>query len=215
MTRMNRWHDRGFTPPHGAGFTLTEILVAASLAVVVILAIGQVDVSRVRLSEELRRRANTRGEAALAQADMARSLQSADRIYVVSPTSVQFRRFIGGNPTAPGVLDDDANYQWAQYTLVDVDPVDGTMDTIRRYQGSSCGIVERFLVSSLNIAYVDVGTPSPPGGEPPDQDNNVLQFTIDGRYTTEVTIRNGAYTNLPTGLAPNDSGNFSRPSPPC
>jgi hypothetical protein len=184
------------------GMTLIELMTATVLSVLVILAIGQVDVSRVRLSDEVRRRATAQSEAALALAHMAKSLQQADRIQWINPSDIQFRRFIG-DPTAPGALDNAANYRWAQYQLVDINPVDGTMDTIRFYDDTAggCGVDDSFGASGLTIQYRDEAV-APPGGEPPVQDNNVLQMTIEGRYTTEVTIRGGAYTDLMTGLAP-------------
>ncbi len=185
---------------HARGFTLIELFTAMALSMIVVLAIGQIDVSRVRLSQEIRRRAPA--EAAFALAYMARSLQQADRIVLLSLTSVQFRQFTG-DPTAAGALDIPANYTWGQYRLVGLDIVS---------YSASCAVNEAFTaLNSLDIQYADEA-PAPPGGDPPVQDNNVLQIIVDGRYTTELTIRAGAYTNLMTGLAP---PGVSDPPAPC
>ena len=190
---------------------MIEILTASVITVIVLLAIGQVDVSRVRLAQEVRREAPAQG--ALALAYMVKSLQQADRVELLSPTSIQFRQFIGADPAAPGALEDATLYHWGQYKLVDIDPADdGTMDTIALYI-SGCGtnnINERFTAQTLSIAYQDVAGAPPGGVEPPvqdHQDNNVLQISIDGRFITEVTLRGGAYTNVMTGLAPPDVSN--------
>ena len=185
------------------GMTLIEILTATTIALIVILAIGQVDVSRVRLSEESRQRSGVGLNAAFAIAHMGRLLQEADLVNLLGPTSLQFRRFTG-DPTAAGALDTPANYQWAQYQLADVNPADGTMDTIQFNDNTSagCGAAEdSFDATSLLMQYRDeAGTP--PGGEPlGGLDNNLLLITVNGDFTTEVVIRNGAYTNVATGLS--------------
>ena len=169
-----------------SGFALIEMLTATALALVVILAIGQVDVTRVRLSEEVRRRGSL--EPALALAHMAKYLQQADRIQLNSATDVQFRIPLGTTFDVPG------NYQWYQYKLV------GT--TLRFCSGAA--VDAQFQLSGaapLAIQYRDEA-PAPPGGEPPVQDNNVLEVLINNQYRDEVTIRAGAYTNAPNGLAP-------------
>ena len=185
------------------GITLVEIMVAATLMFLVILAIGQVDVSRVRLSEEARKRGGSETDAAMALAHMGRFLQEADRVNLIGPTSLQFRRFIG-NPSVAGALDNVANYRWAQYTLADVNPADGTMDTIQFNDDAAagCGAAEDgFQATSLLLQYQDEAG-APPGGEPfGGDDNNLLLITVNGRFNTEVVIRGGAYTNVATGLS--------------
>lgn len=190
------------------GLTLIEILIAATIAFIVMLAIGQIDVSRVRLGEEARRRANAGMDATLAIAHMGRLLQEADRVNLVGPDSIQFRRFTG-DPTAAGALDNPANYHWAQYKLVDLNPtpiVDGIMDTIQFNDDTGvvgCGSPEdAFGAGSLLFQYQDEATTPPPGGEPlGGDDNNLLLITTSGGLTTEVVLRSGAYTNLTTGLS--------------
>ena len=197
------------------GFTLTELLIGAALGFMMILALGQVDVSRVRLAEEGRRRAGNDTEAALALAQMGRLLNDADRVQLLGPTNMQFRRFIA-DPSVPGALDNAANYRWAQYKLVDVVAPAG-MDTIQFFDdtNSGCGVDEIFTATDLVIQYRnEAGTP--PGGEPavapPGSDNNVLQILISGRFSTDVTIRAGAYTGVMTGLV---SPGVSNPPAPC
>jgi hypothetical protein len=173
------------------GFGLIEMITATALALIVILAIGQVDVTRVRLSEEVRKRGAL--EPALALAHMANHLKQADRINLVSPTNVQFRVPLGTN------FDVADNYQWHQYKL------DGT--TLQFCTGDS--VDAQFSgITALDIHYEDVEPLAPPGGDPFDpapEDNNVLEFVINDindQYRSEVTIRAGAYTNFMMGLAP-------------
>ena len=176
---------------NSSGFTLIELLTATLLSVIVILAIGQVDVSRVRLSQEIRRRGP--GDQAFAMAYIAKSLQNADRINLVSQTSVQFREFTG-DPAAAGAFDDPANYSWRQYRLA------GSQIIL---SDSACTPLQSFSgITSLLIQYEPSGAPPPSGYTQLFSDNNVLLFTIDGQYTSEITIRAGAFTDTMTGLAP-------------
>ena len=166
------------------------MITATALSLIVILAIGQVDVTRVRLSEEVRKRGSL--EPALALAHMSRYLQQADRINLIGPTNVQFRRFTE-DATVTGALDNPANYVWSQYKLA------GT--TLQFCNGSS--VDTQFSgITTLTIQYVDEEPLPPPGGDPANQDNNVLEFVINNQFRDEVTIRAGAYSNVMTGLAP-------------
>lgn len=191
------------------GMTLIEILTATVvLSVVVILAIGQVDVTRVRLSEEVRRSGTGQAEAALALAHIVRSIQEADRVQLLSSISIQLRRFMG-DPAAPGALDNGANYLWVQYRF------DAALGAILFFDDTAAGCVEstRFSVSSLDMKFIDP-SPAPPGGEPfaSGDDNNVLDVKVDGRYSGRGTMRSGAYTKVLTGLAP---AGVSDPPPSC
>lgn len=176
---------------HAGGFTLMEVLVAMALSAVVVLAIGQVDVSRVRLSGEVRRQAQS--EAVLALSHIAQRLRPADRVNLISPSSIQIRQFIG-DPTVGGAMDNPANYRWDQYTLV------GGEILLYEDTVNGCGIDERFIATSLAVQFIDQAQ-APPGGELAPPDNNLLVVTVDGRFTSQVTIRASAYSNVPNGSA--------------
>lgn len=106
-------------------------------------------------------------------------------------------------------FDTASNYRWKQYRY------NSSLKQIRFYDPASpCTVAFRFFdISSLSVTYKDE-SPLPPGGDPPVQDNNVLELTListsGATLTGEVTIRAGAYTNLGataagdsgTGLAP-------------
>ena len=196
------------------GLSLIELMIAIGIGFVVLLAIGQIDVSRVRLSEAVRRRNTDDMQAAMAAAQMSKLLREADRIALNSPTSVQFRRFVG-DPTAPGAMDNTANYRWAQFKLVDRSAPVG-MDTIEFYDDTgagNCGVDDQYAATALDIHYRDEVTQPPPGGEPlGGPDNNVLEILINDRFPADVTIRAGAYTNHMGGLLPVGSAG---PAGPC
>jgi len=189
------------------GITLFELLIASALGLVVILAIGQVDVTRIFLTKEMSGSLGVQAEASLAVAYLARSLQQADRVNLISPSNVQLRYVVC--PTTPpdsACFDNAANYRWAQYRH------DSATKEIRYVDpASSCTVASRFRdVDSLSIRYRDEAPP-PPGGDPPVQDNNILELVVSTTdpqsgnpltYTSEAVIRAGAYTNLMTGLAP-------------
>jgi len=205
------------------GFTLMELAAASTIALVVLLAIGQVDVTRVYLTQDIRQKTSEQSEASLAMAHMTRALQKADRIRLISPDSIQFRV-----PRGPLGLDLDqaASYRWAQYRLA------GSQiqffDNIGAAPAApACGADFTFNgISGLTFAYADESM-APPGNTEPlapsTADNNMLLVTISWdadpgpgvdikSYTGEVMIRGGAYTDLMTGLAP---ANISNPNAGC
>ncbi len=193
------------------GMLLTELLVASAVGFVVLLAVSQVDVTRVYFMQELGRGARAESEAALALAHITRALQRADRVALLA-TGIQFRTPQGG---AGADLDLPASYRWAQYKLV------GSQihffDNIGAFgAGPACGVDFLFdQISGLTFAHADEAMP-PPGGDPfapALEDNNVLLITVSWdadpgpgvdtkSYTGEVTMRSGAYTGVTTGLAP-------------
>ena len=193
------------------GMTLIELMTATVVAVVVMVAIGQVDVSRVRLSEEIRSSAAGAGESALAMAHLSRLVQETDRMVILNslPGDVQLRRFTG-NPGVPGALDNPANYQWAQYRF------DAAQGAILLFDDTAGGCVEseRFEVPGFSISFIN-SAPPPPGGDPfapQTQDNNLVEVGVTPPYSNGVQMRSGAYTNVLTGLAP---PGVSDPPPPC
>ncbi len=202
------------------GFTLIELIIASGIAVVVILTVGQIDVTRTRLVEQVIRPQTTfMTDTALAGQHLIKYLMQADRVNLISAGNIQLRIPVNRN-----ALDANAGYRWAQYRLIDTNG-DGLPDEIHFYDDTvaGCGVDAKFggagsgnfvYTSGLVITYKDE-TITPPGGEPPQQDNNVLEVSVSRTWTDlttsqsttvnstgEVTIRAGAYTDLATGLAP-------------
>jgi len=193
------------------GLTLMELVVASVLAVVVVLGIGSIDVARVRMQEEIRQTSDAaspgRMEAALTMITIRRGFENADRINLIGPSNLQIRVPLGTTFDAAG------DYRWDQYKLVG--------NELRLYSGG-CGSpkVLASQITNLSVAYQDVAA-APPGGEPPNQDNNVLSYSLawsDGVRTQVfpgwVTIRSGAYTNIATGLD-GSGGDVSPPPGGC
>jgi hypothetical protein len=208
------------------GVTLLELLVASIVGLVIILAIGQLDVTRILLSQHVRTVVPMQLEAGLAVNHMTRQLMRADVVSLLGADNIYLRiPECPTEPPPPECFDNAATYRWRQYRLAD--PGEDTLLYYSYDTTSSCDADEQFLgVSGLNIQYDDVAPP-PPGDDPPVQDNNVLELAVswtDRRgnadpaddivytYTSEVTIRAGAYTDVATGLA---GGSFTGVSPCC
>ncbi len=66
------------------GLTLVEVMLASTLAVLVVIGIGQVDVTRVRMDEEIRKRSGVtspnRLQASIAALQIAQHLERTDRL---------------------------------------------------------------------------------------------------------------------------------------
>ncbi len=223
MKKMNR------------GVTLMELVVASTISLVVILAVGQLDVTRILLSEQVRQSAGPGSEARLAMAQFVRDAQQADRVNVISETDVQLRIpqpcadlacTCTNDVPLPACLDAATAYRWVEYKLADTE--------IRLYDATGCGINQKFLdikqPGGFAVEYLDAVAQAPPGGEPfsgsPD-DNNVLSITVttanpsaqEMTYVNTVTLRAGTYTNVNASGGDSGSGldvqGVSAPPPPC
>ncbi len=219
------------------GVTLFEILIATTLAMILILAITQVDMTRVYISEDIRRNLNRNGEAELALTHMGKWLQMADRVVVVSANNVQFRVPVPTEaacqpiPT-PDCFDRAANYTWGQYRY------DSGLKQILFYYPvtSSCptpityGQAPDSSLAGLTVTYNDAdSTQQALGSDPPSPDNNLLQIKVISEgvtpstnrpYQSQVVLRAGAYTNLnataqnsSSGMEP--TGSISSAPNPC
>ena len=194
------------------------------------MAIGNIDITRLLLSRDARQRVANQHEAGLAAAHLTRSLIQADRVRLLdasctagaSPSGcIQLRlsTATSGNPTD---FDDPAKYRWLQYRY------DSAAHEVRYYDavpsaGPCSGPSLTFVtISGLTVSYHNEA-PTPPGGDPPSQDNNVVGFVIQPEvgqaYESEVTLRPLAYTNI--GAVGTDSGTGQerpganiRPPPP-
>jgi hypothetical protein len=164
-----------------SGLTLTELLLAASVAVVVALGIGTLEGNRTRMAEEILSRTGVRseeGQAALATVRLAESIATADRFSFDGGNRLFRipRNCIGGAPPAPGCFDDPASYEWDQYQL--------TGGELRWYRniGAGCGDLQVMArnITVFTLAYQEPpGSVAPPGGDPATPgDNNLLQYAV-------------------------------------
>lgn len=170
------------------GITLFELLVASVLGVVVALAMGQVDVSRIYHSQEVRGTATAQSEAGFAVTHMTKQLEQADRVNLVSASDLQLR--IPPNTSNPADFDNSANYVWKEYKY------DSPTQELRFYDpAAGCTLAATFR----DLSAVTV-TPAA---------NNTLQMAIASTnpytditmtYTGQATLRASA-NDVTTGLA--------------
>ncbi len=212
------------------GMTLTEVLVASVLAVVVIIGIGSIDMTRIRITQDIRNPGLATSEltrAALAAQGISSHLLRADRLNMVEGSLYQARipSMTTTGCTGAGVvpdqscLDDPLNYRWDEYVLDGdqlvlytdtrankLDPNDPTPQC-----SAKIVLASQIQDAAVTFHWRDVAPP-PPGGDPfptsPD-DNNVVSYSLtwdDGAghsqtFPGTVTIRGGSYSNVNTGGA--------------
>ena len=175
------------------GITLTEVIVASAIAILIALGVIALDAGRIRSQEALRRRSGLltdQAQVALAASiRLAKSLESADRIVLVngSPSDdVQLRTFDPNTdcagqanscvaPFATGVpaqccYDLAANYRWGEYARTGP-----PANELRYYRDTDAGCANLTVLSSevgrLDFSFVDA---QPPVGA----DNNVLSYSL-------------------------------------
>ena len=244
------------------GMTLTEIMLASVMGLVVILAVGQVDLTRVRLmNAALRPQATLLAAAGLTLDDMVKQLVRADRINLISPSHIQIRLSeidtscpaigagcpivcTGCTGAAPPscCYDIPGNYRWVQYKLVNGgdSPAPDTVNfynegdcTRDRYFGGFATSIKYDYEMTLTILYRDESPAPPPGVDlfVGGEDTNTVWIEVTRTLKTydttgvtllststetkqaQATIRDGAYTNLTSGLAPS-TASFD-PPPGC
>ena len=198
------------------GMTLTEVLIASALGVVVIIALYAVDNARFRIYEDLRKRSAVGSEtyAALAALHIAKHLERADRLNIPSSGVLQVRIPACAKLADPvACLNDPTKYQWDQYRLnAAATELDFFINT-----GAGCGTRTPLAgqITALSFTYKDEVTLRPPGGEPANQDNNVVKYALTwangpprtGRthvFGSEVTSRAIPYSDV--GVTGNESG---------
>jgi len=162
------------------GLTITELLIASVLVVLVAFGIVAVDSGRTQMHMEVLERSGLiagQAEVGLAAVGIAERLATADRLNLNAGTGVyQFRVPVmqgpcaGGAP-APGCFDNPANYRWDQYRL--------NAGELRLYTntGGGCGTmrVAARNVGALSFTYQDQAA-APPGGDGAVQDNNLVGY---------------------------------------
>lgn len=211
--------------------TLTELLIASTIAMVVVFGITTTDVMRVRVQEDLRRRVGavvgpSQTQAAIVPIALSHQLEAADRVVLVNPT---------GTPPSASTLqiripqatnfDRDTNYRWDQYLY------DSTRKELRYYAntdtntGGGCGNVPPVVgqLSSVSFYYVDAESLAPAGGDPDRSvfpsspaDTNILGYAItwsDGSrsqtFSGLMALRAAPYSDVKAGTGssgPGDSG---------
>lgn len=225
MTRKRsfRYKAQGTRCKEGA-FTLIELLIAATLGFVVILAIGQIDVTRIYLSQQV----SPGDDVNLAMVHIGKQLEGADRIVLVS-TGVAglapdngFANVLMRVPIGTA-FDIAGNYGWFQYLHT------GTTVEFRPNCGGPAMIFNN--IDHFNAQFIDEAQAPPSGAanEPfAGEDNNLLRFEMATLapapgipvYVSQTTIRAGGYTDVNASSAARwDSGAGLAPlgtsDPPC
>ncbi len=186
------------------GLTLVELLAASTMGLVIVLALGQMDVARVKLFEALRMTPNSSQlispEATYALNQLLSDLKQSDRVvlrdlhdpdWVSSHVQVYL----------------PATSEWVEYRWLGTE---GRIEVIRE----NCAVTERFQTPGLKafaVQFVDIAKKAPPGGEVflDGRDNNVVAVSViteqlddTGKPTKRrtqfgsTTIPAIAYTNL-------------------
>jgi hypothetical protein len=207
-----------------SGITLMEVIVASILAVVILVALTQIDLTRMNLGNRARNPGIS--EAPLALANITRQLERSDRVVLPSADDVQFRYFIDipanrtpgcqAPPFPATCLDDSANYRWGEFRHAQnaqgINFILFFDDT-----ASGCATDYQFRdINNLAIQFQDA-TPAapPPGGDPAVQDNNMILISVSSlnpqdpdatilTYTGEVAARGLPYSDV--GATGVDSG---------
>ena len=166
------------------GITLFELLVASVLGVVVALAMGQVDVSRIYHSQQVRGTATAQSEAGFAVTHMTKQVALGDRVNLASASDLQLRVPIGTS------FDLASNYVWKEYKY------NSAAQELRFYDpAAGCTLAATFRdLSAVTVTQVA---------------NNTLQLAVASTnphtditmtYNGQATLRASA-TDLTTGLA--------------
>lgn len=212
---------------------MTELLIASAIGFIVILVVGQTDVTRVLLAEQARGRATQYMEAVYAMNHMLKQLKNADRVVLVergnNPPAAPYAKVMFRVPTSvtsAGTAGNVNNYTWRQYSHTG--PL---LNQVLFYDnipiGGPCPPVTSkiaFGITGLVLRYMDE-SPAALGGDPigthlaPPEDNNMLKIEITtpdpktpGGYITirgETRLGSTAYTKLLVGL----TGDTVAPNP--
>lgn len=180
------------------GFTLTEILISGVIAGVLVLALTQTDMTRVRIQQDLRQQegaAAQQQQAMVAALHISKHLEAADRMNVLSPSNIQLRIALADD------VDNPASYRWDEYRL--------SGNNLEYFSDATPPCAAPMILSEqitgLTFAYTDEAI-DPPGGPvfaAGPEDNNVITYTLtwdDGarsqQFVGEITSRNISYSNI-------------------
>lgn len=190
-----------------AGLSLMELLIASGLGVLVILALAQMDVTRLVTAQNVRDNAESYQEGIFALQHMLKGIEGADLAVVPAGSSVLFRVPPASN--VQGDLDAAAGYRWEQYRY---DAASRSLFFYPDVISAGCGSRQRVTTNLKTVAFAfdDVAAP-PPGGETTAADNNVLRIEVTVPEPTtgtaevlrgQVTIRSSGSTDkISTGLS--------------
>jgi len=188
-----------------------ELIVAGMLSLIVIAAMGKLDVTRILLTKQTSDTTSLQASTERAMLHLSKRIGQADRVILSSPTNIQVRTVLPppGVPD-PAYFDDAASYLWHQYTY------DAGTQHVLFYDGG-CGspqVIGRNLTDMI-LAFEDTET-------------NLLRITLEATdpatqdsitASTEVAMR--AVVAEGVGAGGGDSGSgldgfgVSPPPAPC
>ena len=224
------------------GYTILELMVASTIGFLVLMAAGKVDLTRVLLTDEIRRQARMSTEVGWAVSHMVLRLERADRLVLVNAGATprlqvripEMDTACAGPVACAGVAPPACcfsvpqNYRWVQYSRLAAGggriAVYDDMGNAGGAPPRNCTVDATFLdIGSFTINFMDE-SPAALAGEPLGavQDSNVVEVIVAGvganapRYRAEVTMRGGAYTNVNLdGAAPFNVNCASAVAGPC
>ncbi len=200
-----------------AGFTLAELLIASLLMTIVALGVNSIDVSRLRIQNDLRRVTGATSDemlTELAVLNIQKNLEVASRVVMLDADAdavwdgIEVRTTTGldlANPSNP------VNYRWDEYRL-------GAANDLLYFSGVGAGpcaaVTLARQITGLTFAFRNEAPLDPPAGQvflAGPEDNNVVSYAIfwnsgiqTHNFVGEVTLRMAPYSNL--GAANGDSG---------
>jgi Tfp pilus assembly protein PilV len=204
------------------GLTLIELLAASVVGVVIVLALGQVDVARVKFFEALPRgqgqRVSLAPEATYALDQMLSDLKQADRVVLRSLQDIDL------TSVTDWVASDvqaylPASEEWVEYRFKKAQET--TPASIEMFR-STCAAHESFQapgMSDLYVQFVDIAG-APPGGEPfgDGRDNNVVAVGVLTKQKDEggkVVSQRAQYgSTIPLAMAYTNLGAVFTPDLP-
>lgn len=152
------------------GVTITELLVASTIAAVIALGLSTIEGNRAQMQQALRRQAgltSSKDEVAQAVLFLTRAMGQADRINIVNPSTLQVRSF---RPTidtlvppctcTTGSIDSccfniAGNYVWEQFSH------DLPTKQLRWYRGTTTGCTDMIRLAdqmtAMTIQYQSPG----------------------------------------------------------
>ena len=212
--------------PPERGVTLTEVLVATALAVVVVVGVFITDATRGRIEQDIRSKAGPRIDQikpALAIQHIAKRIAKADRIRILNsgiPGGQGKMRIRGVDcptePPLPACFADGNNFLWEEYRLngTDLEVLDVTVTGCTPTPDSPLAQ----NVVSVTFQFVDgqaafPNAPCEPFGPGVPQDNNVVGYTLtwsegplQHQFVGETTSRLIPCSDVGADFALGDSG---------
>lgn len=209
------------------GVTLTEVLVATALAVIVVVGVFITDATRGRIEQDIRSTVGPRiaqVKPALALQHIAERIAQADRIVILNSGipggqgKMRIRRVTCPEPVQPTCFSGpppNPNFRWDEYRLNG-----SNLEYFTNITDAGCGTPEVLAgnIASVTFQFVDgqASFPNPPcepfgAGVP--QDNNVVRYTLtwsegplQHQFVGETTSRLISCSN------PNLSATFDAPT---